>query len=55
MFEPSVKVYLKQNSLPLKDMLTLDNIHGHLTGVQEAIREQLDFIEVILFPPYTTS
>lgn len=55
LFDTIVKAYREQNSLPLKNILTLNITLVHPLVIQEDIPEQLDFIKMIFRPPKTTS
>lgn len=50
-FERTIKAYLEQNSLILKDVSTLNNANG----IQEEIPQQIDFTKVIFLASKTTS
>ncbi|XP_064106842.1 tigger transposable element-derived protein 1-like [Macrobrachium nipponense] len=52
-FGPLVKKYLKDNNLPLRALLVLDNAPAHPPQIEEEILEEYNF-EVLYLPPNTT-
>ncbi|XP_064078530.1 tigger transposable element-derived protein 1-like [Macrobrachium nipponense] len=54
-FGPSVKKYLKDNNLPLRAFLVLDNAPAHPPQIEEEILDEYNFVKVLFLPPNTTS
>ncbi|XP_064093866.1 tigger transposable element-derived protein 1-like [Macrobrachium nipponense] len=54
-FGPSVKKYLKDNNLPLRALLVLDNAPAHPPQIEEEILDEYNFVKVLYPPPNTTS
>ncbi|XP_064101254.1 tigger transposable element-derived protein 1-like [Macrobrachium nipponense] len=53
-FGPLVKKYLKDNNLPLRALLVLDNAPAHPPQIEEEILDEYNFVKVLYFPPNTT-
>ena len=53
-FGPSVKKYLKENNLPLKALLVLDNAPAHPSGLEDTLMKEFQFIKIEFLPPNTT-
>ncbi|XP_064109644.1 tigger transposable element-derived protein 1-like [Macrobrachium nipponense] len=54
-FGPSVKKYLKDNNLPLRALLVLDNAPAHPPQIEEEILNEYNFVKVLYLSPNTTS
>ncbi|XP_068235743.1 tigger transposable element-derived protein 1-like [Palaemon carinicauda] len=54
-FGPAVKKYLAEKKLALKCLLVLDNVPGHLPGLENDILDEFRFIKALYLPPNTTT
>ncbi|XP_064111358.1 tigger transposable element-derived protein 1-like [Macrobrachium nipponense] len=52
-FGPSVKKYLKDNNLPLRALLVLENAPAHPPQIEEEILDEYNFVKVLYLPPNT--
>jgi len=54
-FGPTVKKYLREENLPEKAVLLLDNAPGHPPGLEEDLEAEFNFIKIKFLPANTTS
>lgn len=54
-FGPDVKIYLQENSLPLKSHLEIDSVPAHPPGLEDQLFEEFNCITIKLLPPHMSS